>query len=256
MHPFDEGFEPPEDCVLWCRGRTYDLHVLDDGALADLNWWNKNLQATGHDIRLRGRDFDGRIVDGGKATILRNDLRPGSDLAVGGPENLGLLFLCAAWQGAHHSRQSRRRFPEVRNWRLPKDIDPYATITAVLDHCAKQKRMPDAPDTSWSGWPDTPGVGVVLLSTYLWAVGARTDAGPAQLIDQHGVSTLIHQGWLENPAVTGFTVKRYQRYQQVLDAWARHADTCPELVERWLVERWTARVHEARTGQRAEPTLF
>lgn len=256
MHPFDEGFEPPEDCVLWCRARTYDIHVLDDGALVDLDWWNRHLARGESEIRLRGRDLDGRVVTGGKATVLRNDLRPGSELAVGGQAGPGLLYLCAAWQSAHRSRQVRRRFPDVRNPHAPTGVDPLATITAVLDLCAKTRRLPDPPGGSWSGWPDMPGVGVVLMSTYLWAVGARTAAGPAQLVDQAGVSTLIHQGWLENPSVTGFTLRRYDRYLELLGGWAQQAGTRPELVERWLVERWAARLHEARTGSQAEPTLF
>lgn len=256
MHPFDEGFEPPEDCALWCSTRSYELHVLDDGATVDLDWWNRHLERDEQEIRLKGRDLDGRVVSGGRATVLRNDLRPGSDLVDGGPDTLGLLYLCAAWQSGHGSRQVRRRFPDVRNPHAPKGVDPLATITAVLDHCAKHKRLPAVPTGTWSGWPDTPGVGVVLLTAYLWAVGATTEAGRVQLVDQHGVSTLIHQGWLENPAVTGFTLRRYTRYVEVLNSWADRARTRPELVERWLVERWAARLHEARTGALAEPTLF
>lgn len=256
MHPFDEGLRPPEDCVLWCSTRQYDIHVLDDGAIVDLDWWNRHLERDEHEIRLKGRDLDGRVVSGGRATILRNDLRLGSELVDTDHAGLGLLFLCAAWQSGHGSRQVRRRFPDVRNPHTPTGIDPLATIKAVLDHSAKHRRLPDIPGGSWTGWPDTPGVGVVLLATYLWAVGTTVDARPAQLVDQHGVSTLIHQGWLENPAVTGFTLRRYTRYVDVLDSWAAQAETRPELVERWLVERWAARLHEARTGALAEPTLF
>ena len=80
--------------------------------------------------------------------------------------------------------------------------------------------------------------------------------GPAQLIDQFGVSTLIHEGWLEDPAVTGFTRRRYDRYVALLTRWATDIGTRPELVEMWLVQRWSARVREARFGSHAAPTLF
>ncbi|WP_037228407.1 8-oxoguanine DNA glycosylase OGG fold protein [Rhodococcus wratislaviensis] len=55
---------------------------------------------------------------------------------------------------------------------------------------------------------------------------------------------------------TGFTRRRYDRYVQLLTRWATHIGTSPELVEMWLVERWSARVRETREGSRAEPTLF
>ncbi|WP_373453543.1 MULTISPECIES: 8-oxoguanine DNA glycosylase OGG fold protein [unclassified Rhodococcus (in: high G+C Gram-positive bacteria)] len=79
---------------------------------------------------------------------------------------------------------------------------------------------------------------------------------PAHLIDQHGVSTLIHEGWLEDPSVTGFTRRRYDRYVELITAWATDIGTSPELVEMWLVQRWTARLNEARHGRYTAPTLF
>ncbi|MDJ0395014.1 hypothetical protein QMK17_16950 [Rhodococcus sp. G-MC3] len=42
------------------------------------------------------------------------------------------------------------------------------------------------------------------------------------MIDQFGVSTLIHEGWLEGPAVTGFTRRRYDRYAELLEMVDRH----------------------------------
>ncbi|MCJ0978723.1 hypothetical protein MTX35_13475 [Rhodococcus sp. ARC_M12] len=116
--------------------------------------------------------------------------------------------------------------------------------------------MPDHPNSTWSGWPDAPGVGMSLMATFLWAVKASVYGGPAQLIDQYGVSTLIHEGWLEDPSVTGFTRRRYDRYVKLITAWATDIGTSPELVEMWLVQRWSARLNEARHGRYTAPTLF
>ncbi|AII07151.1 8-oxoguanine DNA glycosylase OGG fold protein [Rhodococcus opacus] len=257
MSRLDEGFTPPKACVQWCQLRSYDLHVLDDGVEEDLGWWNDHLDRAGHDIRLRGRDLDGRIVEGGRATLQRNDLRIGTDLVETDHDSLGLLFLCAAWQGSHRNRKAMRRFPDVHNPHLTRpDESPLAKTLTVLDTCVRDRRLHDQPGGSWSGWPDTPGVGVSLMATFLWAAQASTNGGRAQLIDQFGVSTLIHEGWLEDPSVTGFTRRRYDRYVELLTRWATDIGTSPELVEMWLVQRWSARVREAREGSRAEPTLF
>ena len=88
--------------------------------------------------------------------------------------------------------------------------------------------MPDHPNSTWSGWPDAPGVGMSLMATFLWAVKASVYGGPAQLIDQYGVSTLIHEGWLEDPSVTGFTRRRYDRYIELITAWATDIGTSPD----------------------------
>ena len=256
MHPYDEGFEPPKACAEWCRARPFDLQVLDDGVTVDLQWWNDHLEDAGHEIRLRGRNLDGRIVTTGTAVVQRNDLRLGSDLIDADHEGLGLLFLCAAWRSAHPRRKAVRRFPDVRDVRTPAGRHPFAKIKGVLDYCAKTKGLPDTSRQTWSGWPDTPGVGVPLMATYLWAVEARTDTGPAQMLDQYGVSTLVHEGWLEDPSVADFTVRRYHRYVELLNTWAGLMATRPELVEMWLVDRWHARVVEARDGSHATPRLF
>ena len=83
MSHFDEGFAPPTACVQWCQLRSYDLNVLDDGVVVDLDWWNKHLERAGHDIRLSGRNLDGKFVTDGFATVQRNDLRIGTALAGG-----------------------------------------------------------------------------------------------------------------------------------------------------------------------------
>ncbi|MGW6694945.1 8-oxoguanine DNA glycosylase OGG fold protein [Rhodococcus sp. NPDC054953] len=256
MHPFDEGFEPPEDCVLWCRNRTHDLHVLDDGALVDLDWWNRHLHDDEQQIRLRGRDLDGRVVTGGRATVLRNDLRLGSDLVDADHDGLGLLYLCAAWRSAHPKRRAAKRFPDVSNRFVAPNVHRHTAVTAAIDQLVRDKRLPDYHHGTSTGWPELPSVGVALTTVFAWAVGVTAGGGRAQLLDQYGVSTLLHLGWLEDPAVSGFTRRRYDRYLELIRHWADVADTSPELVERWLVERWNARIEEARSGAQAEPTLF
>lgn len=256
MHPYDEGFEPPRACSEWCRARSFDLQVLDEGVSVDLDWWNRNLARARHEIRLRGRNLDGRVVTGGTAIVQRNDLRLDSELVESDHAGLGLLFLCAAWRSAHPRRRGARRFPMVADGRTSQNGDEFTTIKGILDFCAKTQSLPDSGRQNWSGWPDTPGVGVPLLATYLWAVGVRTPAGPAQLLDQHAVSTLIHEGWLEDPSVADFTLRRYHRYVELLTTWAKLITTRPELVEMWLVDRWHARIVEAPDGSHATPRLF
>lgn len=256
MHFSDEGFEAPGACVQWCRTRSYPLQVLDDGAPVDLDWWNDHLALAEHEVRLRGRDLDGRVITHGSAVVQRNDLTLGSELVEADHDGLGLLFLCAAWQGGHPSRRFRRRFPDVTNPHPRVGEKPLAKITTVLDHCAQQRTLPKMVGENWSGWPETPGVGVSLLAAFMRAVGVATAGGRAQLIDQYGVSTLIHEGWLEDPSVSGFTLRRYDRYVTLLNEWATQTNTHPELIEMWLVQRWSARLREARQGALAEPTLF
>ncbi len=200
MNRVDEGFEPPDALVEWCRSRTFPLHVLDDEATVDLDWWNAHLKDAGHTISLRGRDLDGKVITEGRAIVQRNDLRPSSDLVVAQHDGLGLLFLCAAWQGSHESRRFTRRFPNVFNPHHREDEDPLTQITAILDHCSKNKSMPVVRRDTWSGWPLTPGVGVSLMAAFMWAVGVQDEGRRAQMIDQYGVSTLIHEGWLEDPS--------------------------------------------------------
>ena len=66
-----------------------------------------------------------------------------------------------------------------------------------------------------SGWPMTPGVGVSLLSAFMWAAEVSVEGGRAQLIDQFGVSTLIHEGWLEDPSRQQFYVASLSQLQPV-----------------------------------------
>ncbi|NMD64005.1 UNVERIFIED_ORG: hypothetical protein FNL38_109117 [Nocardia globerula] len=252
----DAGFEPPEACVHWCQARTYDLHILDDEASVDLDWWNSHLRDSEHEIQLRGRNDDGKIVTEGIATVQRNDLRPGSELIIATHDGLGLLFLCAAWQSAHRGRRFKRRFPDVFGAPIAKGEDPLQPIKSILDYCLKTRTLPAIHRGTWSGWPVTPGVGVSLLAAFMWAAEVSEAGGRAQLIDQFGVSTLIHEGWLEDPSVSGFTLRRYHRYNQLLSSWATTAQTRPELIEMWLIKRWNARVHEARQRGSAIPMLF
>ncbi|MDG3012618.1 hypothetical protein G4X40_20975 [Rhodococcus sp. D2-41] len=256
MDPPDDEFEPPAACIQWCSTRSYDLHVLDDGVEIDLDWWNSQVTKAGHEISLRARNFDGHIVNTGRAVLQRNDLRYHKELVDGDNDALGLLFLCAAWRSRHPDRRAALRFPDIVDRHAQPGKSPLVEITHTLDHCLQCRHMPDNPNRPWSAWPITPGVGVALLATFLWATDVHTSAGPAQLVDQHGVSTLLHEGWLEDPSVNDFTPRRYLHYLELLHSWARQADTEPELVEMWLVQRWNARVREARGGAPAQPTLF
>ncbi|WP_283510454.1 hypothetical protein [Rhodococcus sp. G-MC3] len=92
MSQLDEGFAPPSGCVQWCQLRAHELHLLDDGVVVDLDWWNEHLKRAGHNLRLRGRNLDGKIVTDGMATVQRNDLRIGTELADVEHDSLCLFF--------------------------------------------------------------------------------------------------------------------------------------------------------------------
>lgn len=196
------------------------------------------------------------MVTSGKATVLRNDLYLRTELVDADHAGLGLLFLCAAWRSAHPKRRAARRFPDVSNRFTAPGVHRHAGIKAAIDQLIHDGRLPEYNYSTQSGWPDLPNIGVPLTSLFLWAMNIRSDGRRAQVLDQHGVSTLIHEGWLEDPSVSGFTRRRYDRYLDLLHRWAGETKSQPELVERWLVERWNARVQEAGSGALAEPTLF
>ncbi len=81
-----------------------------------------------------------------------------------------------------HNEKRCGGYPTSATWRTPEGRHPFAKIKGVLDYCAKTKGLPDTSRQTWSGWPDIPGVGVPLMASYLWAVEARTDTGPAQML--------------------------------------------------------------------------
>ncbi|WP_200182823.1 hypothetical protein [Tomitella biformata] len=201
MNLLDNYLQPPEECAQWCRNQPYELQVLDDAADVDLDWWNLKLRVQHLDIRLRGRDSDGREVSVGKSMVLRGDLYPGSPLIEGEDRTLGLLYLCAAWQGGHRRRHAARRFPRTESYDLRKDEFPLDRIRSVLDGCIKSKSLPYDKTKGWSGFPETPDVGLGLLATFMWAAEVELDSGRAQLIDQHGLSSLVHCGWMELPVL-------------------------------------------------------
>lgn len=256
MYLLDNYLQPPEACAQWCRTQPYEIQVLDDAADVDLDWWNSRLRSHHLDIRLRGRDNDGQIIDTGSAVILRGDLRVDSPLIGGGDHTLGLMYLCAAWQGGHRRRQPARRFPRMESFDLRKDEYPLDRIRAVLDGCVNDRALPHDTTTGWSGFPETPDVGPGLLATFMWAADVRLDSGRAQLIDQHGLSSLVHCGWMELPVLGGCTRRRFNLYAELLQSWSQILQGPPELIECWLVNRWHARRMEIRRGQRFQPSLF
>lgn len=256
MNLLDNYLRPPEACAQWCRSQPYEIQVLDDAAEVDLDWWNLRLRLHHLDIRLRGRDADGRIVDTGQAVALRGDLRVGSELLDGGDQTLGLMYLCAAWQGGHKRRKPPRRFPRMDSYDLRRDEYPLDKIRRVLDGCVTDRTLPHDLTNGWSGFPETPDVGPGLLATFMWAAGVKLDGGRAQFIDQHGLSSLVHCGWMGLEVLSGCTRRRYNGYVELLESWSQIIQRPPELIECWLVSRWHARKMEIRTGQRFQPSLF
>lgn len=66
-------------------------------------------------------------------------------------------------------------------------------------------------------------------------VGCRSLRGrrPRTVEGSVPVSTLMHEGWLEDPSVSCFNLLRYHRYDELLNSWATTAQTRPELIEMW-----------------------
>lgn len=244
MDPRDEPLTVPDDCVRWCAAQPHEIAVLDDMATVDLDWWNTRLDCHQIPVRLAGRDPDGRQVDTGIASLRRGDLqRSTCTLEFDGWWDLTALYLCAAWLYAHPQRGRVRRFVDVRNWTTPNQ--PFTVISEAFAACERSPALIDAgPFREWSGWPKAPGVGPALLSLYCWATHTGHAERP-QILDQQSVATLIHHGWLENPAAAQFTVARYTRYTDLIHHWARQADTTAELVEMWLTHTWRDRVAAA-----------
>src|SRR5690606_6657711 len=81
-------------------------------------------------------------------------------------------------------------------------------------------------------------LGYPLASLYLSSLGMAWSAPGIVPVDPAGIGTLIHAGWTEVDSASRLTPRRYQRYLDVVAAWAHEAGVDPLVVEMWLVTDW------------------
>lgn len=231
----------PELCLEWCRTHSYDHDVLHDVATVDLDWWNTRLDRAAIPVRLHGRTSQRVRTDTGIAVLERGELRADArDLAYSGPPELVRLYLCVAWLMGNLGRGRAKRFPDVRD--TEPTHPPLAQITRALASFERSPALIDVgPQRQWSGWPVAPGVGATPLSLYAWAVCSDSSLQCPQLVDQQGLASLVHHGWVDNPAIGSLTLSRYVRYCALLARWSYQAGVPSELIELWLARSWRAR---------------
>ncbi|KQU06725.1 hypothetical protein ASG56_03595 [Rhodococcus sp. Leaf7] len=234
----------PEACLEWCADRSYEYDVMGDLVEVDLDWWNSRLDEARIPVRLHGRAVNGDPVDTGAGFLRRGDLH-----SVGRGCDLSTVYHCAAWLVGHRHRERARRFPDARDLSEPVHAMRLDRVRRALGECRRAPALIDlGPQREWSGWPAATGFGPVPLSLFAWAVGSEGTLERPQIVDQQALSELVHLGWVENPSVSGITVRRYMRYCDVLYGWADLARVRPELIEMWLVYAWRRR--------RASPSPF
>ncbi|MGU3433933.1 hypothetical protein ACNHUS_13035 [Actinomycetes bacterium M1A6_2h] len=227
----------PEACIEWCRSRSYEYDVLGDQAEVDLDWWNERLRAARIPVRLHAQSFAGFDIDTGIGYIQRGDLE--SDYTR---TDLTTLYLCAAWLIGNRARTKAKRFANARDLSDEGEDAPFERIESALESCRCPPALFDlGPQRRWSGWPKATGFGPVTLSLFAWSAGNDAMIDRPQLVDEQALCELVHLGWVEKPAATGITVRRYLKYCEVLSRWSRQAGVRAELIEMWLVHSWRAR---------------
>ncbi|WP_188544323.1 8-oxoguanine DNA glycosylase OGG fold protein [Rhodococcoides trifolii] len=229
----------PEACIEWCRARSYEYDVLGDQSEVDLDWWNTRLRAASIPAELHAGSYAGFDTDTGIAYIRRGDL---ATQRLSPRMDLTTLYLCAAWLIGNRARTKAKRFADARDFSDEGKDAPFERIESALDQCRCPPALFDlGPQRQWSGWPKAPGFGPVTLSLFAWAAGSDAMIDRPQLVDEQALCELVHLGWVEKPAATGITVKRYLKYCEVLSGWSRQAGVRAELIEMWLVRSWRAR---------------
>src|SRR5699024_7730668 len=83
-----------------------------------------------------------------------------------------------------------------------------------------------------------PDLGYPLASLYLSSLAMAWSDQPIVPVDPAGIGTLIHAGWTEVDSAARMTPRRFQRYLDLVEAWAAEAGVDPLVVEMWLVRDW------------------
>ena len=249
----------PAECRDWCRAQPPALVVADEYVEIDLDGWNLRLAERGIDLRLVAGGPDGGVVETGSGHLRRSDLWAAGRRARGSlEESVVALYMCAAWLAGHPLRTGiRRGLPDFRvpatdraGWRSVSShgyplvlhevadwLDAPAEAMNLLRHGAPHGR-------AGRGVPD---LGYPLASLYLSALGMAWSDQPIVPVDPAGIGTLVHAGWTEIESSARLTPRRYQRYLDVVAAWADEAAVDPLVVEMWLVRHW----HDRRAAAAA-----
>lgn len=243
----------PDACAEWCRAQPPALLVADEYVEIDLDLWNLRLAEKGVDLRLVGGGADGGRVETGSGYLRRSDLWAAGRRARGSLEEAVVaLYMCAAWLSCHPTRSGiRRGLPDFRvprhdrvGWRSVSShgyplvlhdvvdwLDAPAEAMSLLKHCAPKGR-------AGQGVPD---LGYPLASLYLSSLSMAWSDQRIVPVDPAGIGTLIHAGWTEVDSASRLTPRRFQRYLDVVEAWAAQCAVDPLVVEMWLVRDWNHR---------------
>ncbi|MGN0099521.1 MAG: hypothetical protein ACI39C_01150 [Dietzia sp.] len=244
--------ELPADCLDWCRAQPPALLVADEYVQIDLDRWNFRLAEKGIDLRLVAAGPDGGLVESGAGFLRRSDLWAAGRRARGSlEESVVALYMCAVWLSSHPLRSGvKRGLPDFRvpardraGWRSVSSHGYPLVLHEAVDWLdapveAMNLLRHGAPAGAGRGVPD---LGYPLASLYLSSLGMAWSAQSIVPVDPAGVGTLVHSGWTEIESAARLTPRRYQRYLDVVAAWAREAAVDPLVVEMWLVHDWHAR---------------
>lgn len=240
----------PAACREWCRAQPAALLVADEYVGIDLDLWNLRLAEKRVDLRLVAGGLDGGRVESGSGYLRRSDLWAAGRRARGSlEESVVALYMCAAWLSGHPSRSGvRRGLPDFRV--AERDRHGRVSVSShgyplVLHEVVDWLDAPvEAMNLLRHGAPagragrGVPDLGYPLASLYLSSLGMAWSAPHIVPVDPAGIGTLIHAGWTEIDSAARLTPRRYQRYLDVVAAWAREAAVDPLVIEMWLVREW------------------
>lgn len=246
----------PAACADWCRAQPPAVLVADEYVKIDLDLWNLRLAEKGIDLRLVGGGPDGGRVETGTGYLRRSDLWAAGRRARGSLEEAVVaLYMCAAWLSSHPTRSGiRRGVPDFRvpdrdrsGWRSVSSHGYPLVLHDVVDwldapgEAMNLLRHGASAGRAGRGVPD---LGYPLASLYLSSLAMAWSEQRIVPVDSAGIGTLIHAGWTEVDSASRLTPRRFQRYLELVQAWAHECGVDPLVVEMWLVRDW----HHRRSG--------
>lgn len=244
----------PAACLEWCRAQPPALLVADEYVEIDLDRWHEGLAGIGVDIGLVAGGPDGGRVHSGTGFLRRSDLWAAGRRAGGSlEESVVALYMCAAWLSAHPLRSGIRR--GVPDFRVPRRergdrnaVSPHGyplvlhEVVHWLESPVEAMNLLRHGAPSGSAGRGIPDLGYPLASLFLSSLAMAWSDQPLVPVDAAGIGTLVHAGWTEIESAARLTPRRYERYIEVVSAWAEEAEVDPLVVEMWLVRHW----HERR----------
>lgn len=248
--------ELPAACLAWCRAQPPALLVADEYVEINLDLWNDRFAERRIDLRLVAGGPDGGLVESGSGFLRRSDLWAAGRRARGSlEESVVALYMCAAWLAGHPQRSGIRR--GLPDFRIPepdrtawRPVSPHGYPLVIHEVVDWLDTPAEAMNLLRNGAPygstgtAVPDLGYPLASLYLSSLGMAWSEQDIVPVDPAGIATLVHSGWTEVESLSRMTPRRYQRYLDVISAWAEEAAVDPLVVEMWLVRQW----HHRRSG--------